>query len=161
MAKKIIKGALKSATKTAAKKVLKKRAANVTKKAPKKKVAKKKTGSNPKASKGKKDLMCFLTSACVDFYGLQDNSYELNTLRAFRDDYMSGSETGKHLVEEYYSVAPLIVTKIDNDPNAHLQYRYIYRQVIKACCFIDANKNQAAAAVYVAMVNKLRGRYSL
>jgi hypothetical protein len=125
------------------------------KKQPAKKAAKK------KGPKGKKDLMCFLTTACVRYYGLPDNCNELETLRKYRDSYLLGSERGKALVADYYQVAPEIVRQIEDDLKRDLSYKYIYNEIREACKRIGSGQNVSAQAVYENLVNTLCLKYKI
>ncbi len=58
---------------------------------------------------------CFLTTACVKYYGLKDDCYQLQTLRKFRDGYLSGSSQNRILVHQYYSIAPRLVKLLEVD----------------------------------------------
>ena len=60
---------------------------------------------------------CFITTACVKHYNLDDNCYQLRTLRNFRDTYLLKSLKNKQLVEEYYSIAPRLVRQLKTDKN--------------------------------------------
>lgn len=74
---------------------------------------------------------CYLTSACINYYQdcFNDNCYELNVLRWFRDNFVS-----KEDVEYYYAVAPTIVEKIDGlSEKKNKIYEYIYNSIIKYC----------------------------
>lgn len=44
---------------------------------------------------------CFLTTACCEFMNLPDDCEELQTMRKFRDDYLSKTEEGKNLIKFY------------------------------------------------------------
>lgn len=125
------------------------------KKAAPKKAAAKKTG------KKKEDLMCFLTSACVDHFGLSDNGYELNTLRNYRDSYLAASETGQQLIKDYYRVSPGIVQRINADAEKTKLYDFVYTQVKKACAAIEKQNYELAKKVYVFMVQTLMQRYQV
>src|SRR5687768_5926093 len=62
-----------------------------------------------KPSKKKKDtLMCFLTTACMSYYSLPDDTYEPTTLRNYRDTYLASSPEGRELISQYYAVSPQI-----------------------------------------------------
>ena len=78
----------------------------------------------------KTDISCFLTTACIRHYKdyFDDNCYELNTLRWFRDIFVSRED-----INYYYDVAPLIVEAIDSDENSELVYDYIYDNIIDYC----------------------------
>lgn len=124
-----------------------------------KKAAPKKT-----TKKGKKKpdtLMCFLTTACVNYYGLSDKGYELNTLRNYRDSYLCSSSSGKKLVQNYYAVSPEIVKRVDKDEDKKQVYAYIYEQVQSACSAIEKRNPISAKKIYVQMVNTLLTRYNL
>src|ERR1700741_227015 len=82
----------------------------------------KKTGKKParkryKHPPKKKDDNCFITTACVNYYGLDDDCYQLETLRKFRDNFLLKSPKDKKLVEQYYILAPTIVSKIELSDN--------------------------------------------
>ncbi len=104
---------------------------------------------------------CFLTSACVDYLGKTDNCIELETLRAFRDEYMKATENGAALVEEYYRVAPAIVEKIDASPDKDAHYAYIYRCVEECLALLAAGKQEETVAAYTAMVQNLKSTFEL
>jgi hypothetical protein len=138
-----------------------------SKKAVKKKQAKKavkavspvKAASSKKGKKKKDDLMCFLTTACVQYYGLPDDCYELNSLRNYRDRYLMSSKGGTKLVMEYYQVAPVIVGAMQKDDNCREAYSFIYWCVKDACRFIENGKNVQARNIYSNMVEVLKKRY--
>jgi hypothetical protein len=152
-----------SGKKVAAKKVAKK-PVKTAKAATKKKAAVKKVAKKAPAKKVKKKgetLMCFLTTACVRYYGLADNGYELKTLRRYRDQFLLSSQAGKVLVQEYYDLSPALVKKIERDRDKKTVYAYIYKQVLCACQKIEANHFLVAQKVYTDMVKTLLQRYSM
>ncbi len=57
-----------------------------------------------------------------------DNCYELNILRWFRDNFVTSED-----IDHYYEIAPSIVCNINEDENADLIYEYIYDNVIDYC----------------------------
>lgn len=137
------------------KKVLKKAA---------KKLVKKTTKAPVKKTSGKKkreDLNCFLTTACVSFYGLKDDGYELSTLRNYRDTYLSKNEEGKKLIQTYYKVSPPLIQLINKDVDKESCYRYIYSQIDAACTAIDKRHYVKAKTIYKKMVDTLLESYSM
>ena len=99
---------------------------------------------------------CFLTSACVDYLGKEDDCEELTKLRIFRDSYIRGLENGDSLIKEYYDIAPSIVEKINNSDKKEEYYQYIYG-IIKSCIkTIDASKNEETLEQYKNMVVYLK-----
>lgn len=104
---------------------------------------------------------CFLTSACVDFYGKEDDCEELTILRAFRDTYMQATEAGRKLVQEYYEIAPLIVEHIEGSGKSAVYYEYIY-SVVQACLVLLQKKKYAETQeLYKNMVKKLKKEFEL
>lgn len=160
-AKKAVK---KSATKTTASKKTKSTKVPA-KKVPAKKVLAKKTSTKKKTSAGtkkkKEDLMCFLTSACVSYYGLPDNCYELETLRNYRDNYLLQNTNGKNLVKEYYVIAPVIAKTISKHPQKEKYYTYIYNRVQRSCRAIESLQLEKASRIYYEMVVYLKGQVVL
>ncbi len=134
----------------------------VKKAAPKKK-ATKTTVSKSKAKTKRKGetLECFLTTACVQYYALPDNGYELTTLRYFRDHYLASSAGGKELIQEYYQVSPKIVTRVNEDADKKNIYTFIYSKVVEACAAIEEKKLRSAKEVYVGLVRTLMKRYNM
>lgn len=114
---------------------------------------KKKTKRKPET------LMCFLTTACVHYYNLPDNGYELTTLRRYRDTYLAASDEGKNLIKEYYKISPGIVSQVEKDQNKKSVYAYIYSEVKLSCAAIEKNKLAYAKRIYTRMVKSLQEKY--
>ena len=57
-----------------------------------------------------------------------DNCYELEVLRWFRDNYVT-----KEDIKHYYKIAPLIVEGIEQEEYSYIVYDYIYDNVVDAC----------------------------
>jgi len=125
-----------------------------TKAAPKKKAAK-------KGKRKPETLMCFLTTACVNYYSLADDGYELTTLRNYRDTYLAASPGGKKLIQEYYEVSPEIVKRVNKDKEKRLVYEYIYTEIKSACSEIEKQNLLLAKTVYTNLVKTLMERYNL
>lgn len=141
---------------------------SATKKAPVKKASPKKKATKTVGAKSKtktkrkgETLECFLTTACVQYYALPDNGYELTTLRHFRDNYLAESAGGKELIQEYYQVSPKIVTRVNQDVNKNTIYTFIYSKVLEACSAIEEKKLRSAKDVYVGLVRSLMKRYGM
>jgi hypothetical protein len=147
--------------KTVNSKINKKPSAKSSKKTAKK-VDQKNTAPKKKGPvKKKEDLMCFLTNACVSYYGLPDDAYELNTLRNYRDSYLRSSNDGENLIQTYYQVAPIIVQKLNNDKQAINIYAYIFNQIKKACFEIEQNQLERAKTTYIDLVTFLKEKYRI
>ena len=103
---------------------------------------------------------CFLTSACVSAKGLPDDCYELQTLRNYRDNWLTKAEGGLAAISHYYIVAPKIVAAIDKLAERNEIYSMIYDKMIKPCVeFIEQKKYQDAFELYRNMTLQLANQY--
>lgn len=103
---------------------------------------------------------CYLTTACMVARGRGDNCYELETLRTFRDSFLKKTEDGRKLVEEYYDVAPKIVSGINDSENRSQIYENIYNKVIEPCIsLIESGHFDETVDLYRKMVLKLKEEF--
>lgn len=92
---------------------------------------------------------CFITTACIKSRGLPVDCYELETLRKFRDNWVSKHENGPAEIGIYYEIAPKIVEKLDRLSNAKEIYEQIYQEVVLKCVrFIEEGKEKDAYSLY-------------
>jgi hypothetical protein len=107
------------------------------------------TQSNNAGSDG-----CFITTAVCENAGLPDDCEQLETLRTFRDSYMLATPDREWLVNLYYTVAPLIVDRIDAfAPEARDEaYRILRVYIAAALAAVKAGDNARAERIYRAMV---------
>ncbi len=104
---------------------------------------------------------CFITTACVKYYGLEDNCYELATLRYFRDSYLLTDPENRSLVKQYYSIAPKIVQQLERDINKKKLFEEIYLQIKQACRAIEKGKFEMAKAIYMSTIINLFQHYEI
>lgn len=104
---------------------------------------------------------CFLTTACVKYYGLPDNCYQLKTLRNFRDNYLKNQKEGGALVQEYYSLAPILVKLLNRDSKKEKLFEGIFQQINLACDLIEKDENEKAKALYINVVINLSKYFQL
>ncbi len=103
---------------------------------------------------------CFLTSACVETKGLPDDCHELQTLRGFRDGYLRNLPTGEEEIQEYYRVAPLVVKRIKEQPDALRLFEAIYNELIVPCvAWIEQGENERAHIAYRDYILQLQAQY--
>lgn len=103
---------------------------------------------------------CFITTATLKSIGNNnDNCYELNAFREFRDSYMISKYP--ELVEQYYLTAPEIVNKINTtEKNPNLVYANLWTEKIKPCLrLIENNKFEDAKILYSKTVLELNDKY--
>jgi len=102
---------------------------------------------------------CFLTTACVAARGLPDDCEELTVLRAFRNTYLSETTAGRKLITRYYQIAPLIVARIIQQPNAQAVFDDIYSVIADCVKAIKTEHHDEGLQLYYRMVNSLESEY--
>lgn len=103
------------------------------------------------------DVSCYLTTACMKHMkdNFDDNCYELNLLRWFRDKYVS-----KEDIKHYYEIAPHIVDAIEKYPDKDKIYSDLFIEVILSCVSAIENKNyEFAYKRYKSSVLELEERF--
>lgn len=104
---------------------------------------------------------CYITTAVCDSLGKADDCYELSLLREYRDHYLMSKEEGRRLVDQYYEIAPLIVTGINQMRDAAKIYQAIYKQYLNPCItYIEQDEPEKCEEKYIAMVTELQQKYS-
>lgn len=103
--------------------------------------------------------LCFITTAVCREAGKPDDCAELNAFREFRDGFLSACPDGPALIEEYYQIAPGIVTGLELCGGSEA-YREI-RETWLEPCYRDilAGRNDDCKDRYVEMVRTLEQRY--
>jgi hypothetical protein len=101
------------------------------------------------------DKGCFLTTACTQARGLPDDCHELEVLRAFRDRIVATGPAGAALVEEYYQVAPAILSAISRREDGEEILDSLYRKIRQAVAAIEAGDTGEALEIYALEVARL------
>jgi hypothetical protein len=104
---------------------------------------------------------CFITTACVNYYGLNDNCYQLETLRGFRDSYLSTSKSNEKLVKQYYQIAPTLVALMEIDKNKDQLFENVFSEINSACEAIDKREFEQAKNIYQNTVKHLLRYFKL
>lgn len=102
---------------------------------------------------------CFITTACVQYKGLDDNCEELTVLRDFRDHYLLKKNNGIQLFNMYYQYSPAILSGIRRrkDEEEILARLYlVIRQCVEA---INRGDNEFAYRTYCRMVLELKEEF--
>lgn len=110
-----------------------------------------------KSESSSTDVSCFLTTACMKHMkeNFDDNCYELDILRWFRDNFVSKEDK-----KEYYEKAPMIVAKINEEDDCNEIYNNIYDNVISVCVrAIEYGKYDFAYETYKKCVLDLEENY--
>lgn len=104
--------------------------------------------------------LCYITTAVCESLGKGTDCYELNVLRAYRDQYLDRTPEGHAMVEEYYDLAPTIVKRMAKEPDRDDLYRELYESYLVPCIHqIEAQEYEACRDRYQEMVLNLKARY--
>jgi len=100
---------------------------------------------------------CFITTACCEMLGLDDNCFELRTLRRYRDEVLARQPGGEAAIARYYALAPQILARLrTNARNAEVALLSVYaRYVLPAALAARLGFNRLAYRLYVSMLNEL------
>lgn len=104
--------------------------------------------------------LCYITTAVCRYQGKEDDCYELETLRSYRDTYLMNSPEGRRLVEEYYDTAPYLVKVLEMCQNVAEIYEELYKNYLSVCiACIEDQKYEKCKYVYIEMVRRLQEKY--
>jgi hypothetical protein len=117
--------------------------------------------SGKRYGKNPDDDSCFITTACVKYYGLDDDCYQLSTLRNFRDSYLKTTPEGTSLIKQYYFVAPRLVSLLNDHPNKNVLFSQIFEEINLACELIQQSKREEAKDLYINTVRNLLTLFQL
>ena len=114
-----------------------------------------------KSKKNKsKNSGCFITTAVCYSFHKNDDCYELNLFRNYRDNWLINQPGGMNLVKKYYDVAPKIVDSINNCSDSEKIYFKIWKEYLRPCIiFIENEKYEECKNLYMLMVNKLKDQF--
>lgn len=106
--------------------------------------------------------LCFITTAVCEKMDKEDDCYELSAFRNFRDSYMLQSNNGKKMVDEYYQIAPAIVTFINIQADCNKKYQDIWQKYLKPCLEnIEEKQLEDCEKRYIDMVQDLKEEYGI
>lgn len=101
---------------------------------------------------------CFLTSACCAVIGLNDRRWELETLRKFRDGWLSSFAEGRADIARYYREAPAVAQLLVSSPAGRRRLLGLYwRYIIPSALLVKAGANRMAHRLYRKMMVDLLG----
>lgn len=105
---------------------------------------------------------CYLTTCMCNILGKEDNCNTLNTLRAFRDNYMKQDPKYDVILEDYRKVGPIISGRIEDDENSYEIATIMKNNYIdEAIEFINEEKYNDAVNIYLAMTVDLLDYYGI
>lgn len=96
---------------------------------------------------------CFVTTAVYEILGKDDNCYELEVLRKFRDTKLLTDEDLKDLVHQYYEISPRLVNIIKSHPSQKEFSQYLLNHYIQNIIVaIESDKDMEAISLYQEML---------
>ena len=96
---------------------------------------------------------CFITEAVMSAGGQGDTAPELQALRQFRDGVLAATPQGQALIQEYESIAPMVVDSVMMRPDSLQIFQAIDAQFINpAVQAIQQGDYQKALQIYSQMI---------
>lgn len=92
------------------------------------------------------DPSCFLTTAAVQTIGLDDDCWELATLRRFRDGWLARQSGGAEDIARYYADAPAIAEALRAEPRKLA--RIYFTGILPSAIAAHLGLNRVARAIY-------------
>ena len=100
---------------------------------------------------------CFITTACCEALGLDDDCFELRTLRRYRDQVLAARRGGRSEIAAYYKLAPLILARLPGETSAARLCLVYARYILPAALAARLGLNGLAYRLYARMVDELAG----
>jgi len=98
---------------------------------------------------------CFITTACCEILGLDDDCFELRTLRCYRDRVLPTLAGGEEAVSAYYRLAPAILEQLPSGQrDARLTSIYA-RFILPSAVAAWLGLNDLAYRIYAQMIGEL------
>lgn len=100
---------------------------------------------------------CFMVMLTTSLYcgSIMNDIVSLDTIRGFRDNYISNLSYGKELIEEYYDLSPKIIQSVKNN-----DIKPIYNNLIlKSYTLIQNHQYEKAISNYTKEFLKLKSKY--
>ncbi|HUU25453.1 MAG TPA: CFI-box-CTERM domain-containing protein [Methyloceanibacter sp.] len=98
---------------------------------------------------------CFITTACCEALGLDDDCFELRTLRRYRDEVLAKQPGGQAVIERYYTQAPKILAQLPATTR-DIRLLCVYaRFILPAALAAKLGLDASAYRLYVRMVDAL------
>ncbi len=109
---------------------------------------------------GFKRKLCYVTTAVCRNLNKGEDCEELRLIKGFRDGYLSSTEEGEALIEEYYDIAPTLVKRIEKDAEAQAKYLWLWNTYLAPCvAYIKSGQDENCKVTYCSMMEELRAEY--
>lgn len=103
---------------------------------------------------------CFITTACCGALGLDDDCFELRTLRRYRDQVLAIRPGGPSEIAAYYELAPLILARLPHETRAARLCLVYGRYILPAALAARLGLNVLAYRLYARMVDQLCAEFA-
>lgn len=111
-------------------------------------------------AQGFKRKLCYVTTAVCLNLNKGEDCEELRLIKEFRDGYLSSTEEGQALIDEYYDIAPTLVKRIAKDAGAQEKYVWLWNTYIAPCVeYIKNGRPGDCKETYCDMMDVLRREY--
>lgn len=106
------------------------------------------------------DRQCFLTTACCDLIGLDDDCFELRTLRNFRDRALPSLPGGSRDVALYYAAAPVILEAMRRTGSERALLRYYLSHILPCAVLAHLGFHERTRRLYRGLMRRLVATYA-
>lgn len=103
---------------------------------------------------------CFITSACCEAVGLNDDCFELRALRRYRDEVLAKRPGGAGEIAAYYALAPLILARLPREGRKRLLAFLYARYILPSALAAQLGLNALAYRLYAAMLRELASTFA-
>ena len=111
-------------------------------------------------AEGFRSKLCYITTAVCEHMQKEDDCYEMQVMRRFRDEYLMQTDEGRSIIKDYYEVAPGIVMILNMQKDAAAIYKQLYCKYLLPCVqLIEQGKKAQCQALYMQMVQNLKMQY--
>ena len=100
---------------------------------------------------------CFITTACCETLGLDDDCFELRTLRRYRDEVLAKRPGGSGEIAAYYQLAPLILARLPHETRDAAPPLHLCALHPASALAARLGLNALAYRLYVRMLDELAG----
>ena len=104
---------------------------------------------------------CFLTTACCEILGLDDDCFELRTLRRYRDKVLPTLPRGNEAIAAYYRLAPAILRRLPQHGRADLLLSIYARFILPSAIAARLGLNNLAFQIYASLMGELARDFAL
>jgi hypothetical protein len=103
---------------------------------------------------------CFITTACCEVLGLDDDCFELKSLRSYRDHVLAARLGGEADIARYYRLAPLILARLPDETRTARLISLYARFILPAALAAHLGFDALAYRFYRNMVDELARKFA-